>query len=207
MTGPAPKPSSTRVRRNDTKKDFVTLPEKGREGPAPAWPLRADVDLAAQLVVARNSCESLEVKLANETDGRRRRTIVRQLEKSQADAERLTAMSEAAEQAELDLWTELWATPQAVEWERSHAFRAVAMFVRWQIKAENGHTEGAKEARQWSDRLGLNPLALHRLRQEVEHTDKTEADGQRRRQGAQPERKPRARKKADPRLTLVQGAG
>jgi hypothetical protein len=209
MTGPAPKHPSVRARRNDARKDFVSLPSEGRKGKAPAWPLRPDLDTAARLSVAVGLCETLEEQLANEDDGRKRRTILRQLEKAQVDAERWRAMVENGQEAELALWAELWLTPQAVEWERSHAFRSVATYVRWQIKAENGSLDAAKEARMWSDRLGLNPLALHRLRQEVEHTERTEADGRRRREQAAPAtKKPAARKKpADPRLTLVQGAG
>ncbi|MFB7671667.1 hypothetical protein ACFC26_09640 [Kitasatospora purpeofusca] len=68
---------------------------------------------------------------------------------------------------ELDLWTDLWTTPQAVMWERTHSVLAVARFVRFSVLAENGNTKSATEARQLEDRLGLNPQAMLRLRWEI----------------------------------------
>ncbi|WP_074848216.1 hypothetical protein [Gordonia westfalica] len=49
-------------------------------------------------------------------------------------------------------------------WEESHTHREVAQYVRWKVRAEQGDLKAAAEARQLSDRLGLNPLALMRLR-------------------------------------------
>lgn len=72
-----------------------------------------------------------------------------------------------ADEAEAALWADLWATPQAVAWERLRYGREVALYVRWQLLAETGQTEAAKEARFWSDRLGLNPVAMLRLRWEI----------------------------------------
>lgn len=195
MPGPAPKHPSVRARRNDVKKDFTVLPSSGRVGDAPAWPLSADVSTIADKRVADMMCEALEEQLANESDGRKRRTVLKQLEKAQTTAERLGMVLESQEGAELALWTELWATPQAVEWERAHAFRAVALFVRWSIKAESGSIDATKEARMWSDRLGMNPLALQKLRQEVEHTEAAEARGAQRRQRPAPS--PRAKGSGD----------
>ncbi|SDT85163.1 hypothetical protein SAMN04488548_1162 [Gordonia westfalica] len=51
-----------------------------------------------------------------------------------------------------------------VIWEESHTHREVAQYVRWKVRAEQGDLKAAAEARQLSDRLGLNPLALMRLR-------------------------------------------
>jgi hypothetical protein len=64
---------------------------------------------------------------------------------------------------ELEVWAEAWATPQAVAWERLGWTRDVAQYVRWKVLGEAGGLDEAKEARQWSDRLGLSPLALLRL--------------------------------------------
>lgn len=69
--------------------------------------------------------------------------------------------------AERKLWGELWRTPQAVQWERSHAHREVAAYVRWSLLAESGALTAAPEARLLSDRLGLSPLALRRLEWEI----------------------------------------
>jgi hypothetical protein len=184
MPGPAPK--RTRARRNDPKSGFVTLPSAGRPGEAPEWPLSADVSALAEKRVADVMVCGLEEKLAEEEDGRKRRTILSQLQKAMVTAETLGIRLEAQSEAELTLWRELWATPQAVEWERAHAFRAVATFVRWQIKAENGNIEATKEARMWSDRLGMNPLALQKLRQEVEAAGAAEERGQERRSSRKP---------------------
>jgi hypothetical protein len=68
---------------------------------------------------------------------------------------------------ELVLWAELWRTPQAVEWERLRWHREVAMYARMMSMAQTGDINAAKEARQLSDRLGLSPLALLRLRWEI----------------------------------------
>lgn len=64
---------------------------------------------------------------------------------------------------EQSLWADLWATPQSVAWERLGWTRDVAQYVRWKVQGELGDLDAAKEARQWSDRLGLSPLALLRL--------------------------------------------
>lgn len=65
------------------------------------------------------------------------------------------------------LWDEVWATPQAVAWERFRWAHEVALYVRFRTLAEEGDPKAASEARQWSDRLGLSPLALLRLRWEI----------------------------------------
>ncbi|MCO1575490.1 hypothetical protein M8C13_06930 [Crossiella sp. SN42] len=65
------------------------------------------------------------------------------------------------------LWTTLWRTPQAVAWERLDWLVEPALYVRLVAAAEAKHLKSAAEARQWSDRLGLSPLALLRLRWEI----------------------------------------
>lgn len=69
--------------------------------------------------------------------------------------------------AESAMWAEIWATPQAVAWERLGWFRDVAQYVRWKVLAEFGDLDAAKEARMWSDRLGLNPKAMRALLWEI----------------------------------------
>lgn len=68
---------------------------------------------------------------------------------------------------EIVLWAELWATPQAVQWERLRWTREVAQYTRWKTLAEFGSLDAGKEARQLADRLGLSPLSLLRLRWEI----------------------------------------
>lgn len=68
---------------------------------------------------------------------------------------------------EAQIWADLWATPQAVVWERSRWLRDVALYARYRAAAELGSMKAAAEARQLGDRLGLNPQAMLRLRWEI----------------------------------------
>lgn len=81
-----------------------------------------------------------------------------------------------ATDGERRLWAELWRIPQAVMWERTHAHREVAAYVRHSIAAELGSEKAAPEARQLSDRLGLTPLALKRLEWEIAPTAEAKAE-------------------------------
>lgn len=184
MSGPAPKHPSTRVRRNSGG-GMRELPSKGREGKAPPWPLGPDAALHASKAVADMMMEEAEEALDQETDGRRRRTLTKALEKARITAKSLELQLAGSGDAELALWEELWTYPQAVQWEADRAHRSVAMYVRWQVKAENGHLEPAKEARMWSDRLGLSSMAMQRLKLEVQRVDAAE-DGAARRRGSTP---------------------
>ena len=73
----------------------------------------------------------------------------------------------------LDLWAELWATPAAAAWERLNSHHQVARYVALLGLAEKMVGDGRfqpqvfAEVRQLEDRLGLNPLAMLRLRWEV----------------------------------------
>ena len=57
----------------------------------------------------------------------------------------------------------------------------MALYARWMVRAEQGDTKAAAEARQLSDRLGINPAALLKLRAEIENVDAVEDRGRRRR--------------------------
>lgn len=65
---------------------------------------------------------------------------------------------------ERTLWAQAWRSPQAVVWERLSWSHDVALYVRLMALAEAGNLKAAAEARQWSDRLGLNPPAMLRNR-------------------------------------------
>src|SRR5690349_16503502 len=68
------------------------------------------------------------------------------------------------------IWAELWATPQAVAWERLGWTRVVARYVNVLSLCEDPEAMNAAllgEARQLEDRLGLSPMAMLRLRWEV----------------------------------------
>lgn len=64
-------------------------------------------------------------------------------------------------------WVKVWRTPQAAAWARLGWTHDVALYVRWLAMAELGDMKAAGEARQWSDRLGLNPAAMLRNRWRV----------------------------------------
>jgi len=70
----------------------------------------------------------------------------------------------AQEQA---IWRDLWATPQAVEWERLGWTRVVARYCRALVGAELMDKDCMSEARQLEDRLGLTPKSMRLLLWEV----------------------------------------
>lgn len=69
--------------------------------------------------------------------------------------------------AESRLWRELWATPQAVAWERmgSGTRREVGRYVRLAIAAEDFEAKAATHAQATAlaDRLGLTPKSMRLL--------------------------------------------
>lgn len=68
---------------------------------------------------------------------------------------------------ELELWGAIWRTPQAHAWALNGWAHDVALYVRYFVNGETGDLDSAKEARMWSDRLGLNPQAMLRNRWRV----------------------------------------
>jgi len=147
---------------------MVELPADGRQGPAPAWPLLPDIVLSTRRDTAQRKADDLELSLQEpELTARQRATLTRKLDAAREEATVLTAQLAAQERVEGELWADLWALPQAQEWERQKWVREVAQYVRWKARAEQGDLDAAKEARQLGDRLGLSPLALLRLRWKV----------------------------------------
>lgn len=208
MPGPPPKRTSRRSSRGGSTA-FTTLPGEGRQGEAPEWPLGRDLEMSAQLEQAQDDVASLSSDLVKCTDGRRRGGIQRKLNQAQGRADLLSIKIEQMAGAELALWAELWTTPQAVMWDESAAFaRAVAQFVRWNIRAEQGDLRAATESRLRGAELGLTPLSLLRLRREVEETEKAQAEGAKRRGngGDRPKSDPNPKPDDDPRVILFPGA-
>ena len=181
MPGPAPKHPSVRARRNDAKKDFRSLPSGGRTGDTPPWPLLPEPGRVSLLEFQRDRVASLQVEIEAAEDGRTRGRLRRELGKLEIENARLALEIEQAEDLEKALWAELWTFPQAVMWEETRSHRSVALYVRCQIHGEQGDLKAAVEARQREDRLGLNDLALLRLRAEVERVEEAEDRGKRRR--------------------------
>lgn len=170
-SGPPPDPNALRRDRPSDAAGWTTLPAEGRrkangaQAAAPTWPLLPDIGLRAERNVAAARAELLlrviEEKLLLGDDTA---ALEKKLERAQRDIEVLDFQVKEQDGRERSLWRELWKYPQAVIWERDHQHRAVAMYVRHQVLGELGDLEQAKEARQWSDRLGVNPAAMARNR-------------------------------------------
>jgi hypothetical protein len=73
--------------------------------------------------------------------------------------------------AEGKAWSAFWRTPQAAAWAHLQLARTVARYVRALVKAERPGAVAflLGEVRQLEDRLGLTPMAMLRLRWEIEH--------------------------------------
>jgi hypothetical protein len=78
-----------------------------------------------------------------------------------------TISAEDVDDREIEVWHRLWEMPQACAWEELGWTHDVALYTRWLVMAEAGDMKAASEARQWSDRLGLNPAAMLRNRWKV----------------------------------------
>lgn len=168
--GPAPKPSGTARRRNPTIA-MTRLPGEGRSGRAPKWPLAEDIAAKVDLRLAQEKADELESEISGCTDGRTRRRLEKELAVAYRHAAVLEAKLSAQQKLETELWTILWKSPQAVEWEKLGWDREVAQYVRWKVLAEMGNLDASKEARMLSDRLGLTPLSMLRLRWEVDEPE------------------------------------
>lgn len=199
-TGPPPKPAGTRARRNAAP-TTTKLSAKGRGNrKAPDWPLRSDPAAARMAASAEIAVERLRFQINDTSDRRKIGRLERQLDVALAQLSVLEQDVAEQSQRELELWNQLWSTPQAAMWEQNGWSREVALYVRCSLRAEDGDLKAASEARQRSDRLGLNPLALLRLRWEIERTDEAEQRGAKRRQSTQP--KPPVKPVKDPRAVL-----
>ena len=79
--------------------------------------------------------------------------------------------------AELDMWQQLWTTPQATMWASMHIEHVIARYVMVTCLAEETQQAGLlTEVRQMEDRLGLTPLSLQKLQWKIEHHDNLPAD-------------------------------
>lgn len=166
MAGRGPTPSAAPVRRN-ARPASMRLPAEGRQGPAPDWPLRPDVALQAELDVLRAEQATLERALDGCEPGKEANRLRYRLGQNVEKVARTEAIVRNADDLERELWAELWATPQAVAWERLKWTREIAQYARWKAKAELGDLDASKEARMLGDRLGLTPRSLLDLRWEI----------------------------------------
>lgn len=84
------------------------------------------------------------------------------------------ARARALDARELDLWSTIWRSPQAAAWKLNGWTHDVGLYVRSFVLGEFGDLDHVKEARMWSDRLGLNPMAMLKNRWRV-RTDEVSA--------------------------------
>lgn len=180
MPGPPQKPDDQRARRNATLA-MTRLPAGGRTGRVPAWPLVADVKLTAERDTAKAAVADLTDQLDYQRETHASPAAIagtmRKLDRATTALAIYNATLRQQRKLEADTWRALWHTPQAVEWDRLGWTREVAMYVRHRVLGELGDLAQAVEARAWSDRLGLTPLAMLKLRWAVgdkdEDTSKT----------------------------------
>jgi hypothetical protein len=163
--GPLPKPNPTR--RNATIA-MTQLPAEGRQGNPPAWPLIPDVATTVRRDLAVAKAEQLQADRSDlEAQGKPTGAIERRIDQALMAAEIAERQLAAAAGLEAALWADMWRTPMAVQWEVLGWTRDVAQYVRHKVLGELGELDHAKEARAWSNALGLNPSALQRLRWQV----------------------------------------
>lgn len=164
--GPAPKHPDQRARRNPTLA-MIKLPRSGRKGRAPTWPLAIDSEIELKIALAELVLKDLKDELEWNTTARGRSAIRRKIDRANKGLVELRTLRKAAAKIEQQIWGQLWKTPQATQWELRGWNRDVALYARLQAKGEAGSLDDAKEARQWSDRLGLNDRAMKDLRWEI----------------------------------------
>lgn len=161
-SGPPPDPNALRRDRPTDKDGWKSLPAAGRSGRLPKWPLLPDLHRRADLHAATILLERLQEEL------RESPAKAASLERRIDTALRKQTVLEfqLADQTKLEraLWRDVWKTPQSIVWDAQGWTRDVAQYVRHKVLGELGSLEDAKEARQWSDRLGLNPAAMQRNR-------------------------------------------
>lgn len=175
--GPPPKDPEKRARRNATVAQTI-LPAAGRKGRTPAWPLPPDVRRMTLLKVLRAKAKDLKLLVDSpDLTAKQRQQLDQELAKTIELAATLDAELKEARKYERTLWTSLWKTPMAVQWERLSWNREVALYVRWQVRAELGDLKASSEARLRADAIGLTPMSLLRLRWRVEDAGQPEASG------------------------------
>lgn len=171
--GPPPKDPTKRARRNATVA-MTMLPAEGRAGRAPAWPLAGDIELETKIFMAKRELADIEDELEWASTAKDRAAQRRKRSRTNKKLTELELMKKHAGATERKIWTALWKTPQATQWEKRGWFREVALYARHQAKAEAGSMDDSKEARQREDRLGLNDMSMLRLRWQI--ADKAEPE-------------------------------
>jgi hypothetical protein len=179
VPGPPPKDPSKRARRN-AGQPFRQLDGSVRDRKrAPNWPLPRDAR-EALLPGMLERVDDLRGQLDDEQDGRRRRRLQAQLVAAEQDHVLLKAELDIQRKVEREIWTALWRTPMAAEWERLKWTRTLARYARVAAEAELGGKGSAKarqEARILEHAHGLTPMSLQSLRWQIVAGEGQEAGG------------------------------
>ena len=162
----SPKHPDHRARRNATVA-MTKLPCEGRKGAAPKWPLGADAALLAKIKIAEATMVFADLEVETSTVARERNAARKRRTVAEGRLVFLKTLRDLSQKNEKAIWAAVWKTPQATQWERRGWFREVAMYVRHQAKARAGSLEGSRGARAREARLGLNDVAMLRLRWEI----------------------------------------
>ena len=165
IPGPLPKHPSKRQRRNASIA-LKPLPAAGRVGRCPHFPL-PEHPKAGEARALERLAQDLHEEIIVEDDGRKRRRLEERKARAQVLAARLEDEVQKLDELERKLWKQLWETPMAVEWERLNWVYEVAQFCRHRAMGLLGDRRESKSALAYSDRLGLTPAGLLRLRWEV----------------------------------------
>lgn len=158
---PGPPPSSAPRRRN-ARIGATVLPATCRR-PAPRWPLIDDVVLTVTSRQYAAAVDDLELLGDDELEPAQRSRLARRLVAARSKLEMVDQQLGQRKRLERDVWRKLWRSPQAEAWHDSGWTRDVATYVRLSVLAELGDLDALKEARMWSDRLGLTPKAMRAL--------------------------------------------
>lgn len=165
FSGPLPKHPSQRKRRNASIA-LKPLPAMGRVGRCPHFPLPEHPKVAERDAWEREVGD-LKERLLFEEDGRKARRLEGRIARAQVLAARLADEVEKLDKLERKLWTQLWETPMAVEWEKLNWVHEVAQYCRHRALGELGNLADSKMALAYANTLGLTPASLLRLRWEV----------------------------------------
>lgn len=187
-TGPAP---SMNPKRSNPRVGVQVLPTVCKK-PIPRWPLIDDLRLTVEQTRLADAIADLEL-LADDEDLKPARRA-RLDQKIATERAKLAVVEEKLNRQkglEAGIWRKLWRSPQAEAWHNLGWIRDVAMYARLSVLAELGDLEALKEARMWSDRLGLTPKAMRGLLWTVATDEVGSKRGER--QGATPAAQPRRR--------------
>jgi len=162
MAGSGPAPSMN-PKRSNPRVGVQVLPANCKK-PIPRWPLIEDLRLSVEKARYIAAIAELEFLAEDEELAPARRARLDQ--KIAAERGKLAVVEEKLSRQkglELGLWRKLWRAPQAEAWHNLGWSRDVATYARLSVLAEMGDLDALKEARMWSDRLGLTPKAMRAL--------------------------------------------